>query len=66
MSNGDSMLSCGDCGQPFTFTAGERKFYESKGYSDPIRCPDCRAKRKEWAKNVQVNQSKKKSNQKGR
>lgn len=34
------------CGQPFTFSAGERKFFEQKGFQQPKRCPDCRAKKR--------------------
>jgi CxxC-x17-CxxC domain-containing protein len=42
----DQTLTCGDCGQQFTFTASEQEFFQSKGFSTPGRCPDCRAARK--------------------
>ena len=42
----DTALTCRDCGQAFTFTSGEQDFYASRGYSEPGRCPDCRAARK--------------------
>ena len=42
----DTILTCRDCGQRFTFTAGEQDFYAARGYSEPSRCPDCRAARK--------------------
>ena len=42
----DTTLTCRDCGQHFTFTSGEQEFYASRGYSEPRRCPDCRAARK--------------------
>src|ERR1700692_1435353 len=42
----DTVLTCRDCGQQFTFTSGEQDFYASRGYSEPSRCPDCRAARK--------------------
>ena len=42
----DTALTCRDCGQTFTFTSGEQDFYASRGYSEPGRCPDCRAARK--------------------
>src|SRR4030088_2722751 len=42
----DTILTCRDCGQQFTFTSGEQDFYSSRGYSEPSRCPDCRAARK--------------------
>lgn len=42
----DRTLTCRDCGQEFVFTAGEQAFYSERGYSDPQRCPSCRATRK--------------------
>ena len=42
----DTTLTCRDCGQAFTFTSGEQDVYASRGYSEPSRCPDCRAARK--------------------
>ena len=42
----DATLTCRDCGQTFTFTSGEQDFYASRGFSQPSRCPDCRAARK--------------------
>ena len=42
----DTTLTCRDCGQAFTFTSGEQDFYASRGFSEPGRCPDCRAARK--------------------
>ena len=42
----DSALTCRDCGQTFTFTKGEQDYYASRGFSEPGRCPDCRATRK--------------------
>ncbi len=44
--SGDMTLTCRDCGQAFTFTAGEQDFYASRGFSEPTRCPDCRASRR--------------------
>lgn len=43
----DRTLTCRDCGQEFTFTAGEQDFYTQRGFSDPQRCPECRAARKQ-------------------
>lgn len=44
----DKKLTCKDCGQEFTWTAGEQEFYAQKGFDNPpMRCPDCRKKRKE-------------------
>ncbi len=43
----DKSLTCVDCGQQFTFTAGEQEFHQSKGFSnEPRRCPTCRRARK--------------------
>jgi CxxC-x17-CxxC domain-containing protein len=44
--SGDMTLTCRDCGQGFTFTSGEQDFYASRGFSEPTRCPDCRASRR--------------------
>lgn len=47
MSYTDKTLTCRDCGQNFTFTAGEQEFHAQKGFSNlPGRCPECRAQRK--------------------
>ncbi|HEX7734407.1 MAG TPA: zinc-ribbon domain containing protein [Ktedonobacteraceae bacterium] len=43
----DRILTCRDCGQEFTFTAGEQEFFASKGLTNaPSRCPDCRKARR--------------------
>jgi len=43
----DKLLQCADCGQEFTFTAGEQDFYSSRGLqNEPRRCPACRRARK--------------------
>jgi CxxC-x17-CxxC domain-containing protein len=42
----DRTLTCRDCGQAFTFTAGEQAFYQERGFSEPQRCPSCRQARK--------------------
>ncbi|MDR0914573.1 MAG: zinc-ribbon domain containing protein [Oscillospiraceae bacterium] len=43
----DKTLVCKDCGEEFTFTAGEQEFYAEKGLTnEPLRCKDCRQKRK--------------------
>jgi len=47
VSYADKALTCRDCGQAFTFSAGEQEFYASRGFdNEPSRCPDCRAARK--------------------
>lgn len=43
----DRILTCRDCGQDFTFSAGEQEFYASRNLTnDPGRCPSCRAARR--------------------
>ena len=43
----DQTLTCRDCGNTFTWTASEQQFYADKGFNNaPVRCPDCRAKKK--------------------
>jgi CxxC-x17-CxxC domain-containing protein len=37
---------CRDCGQNFTFTEGEQEFFQTRGYTEPQRCADCRAAKK--------------------
>ncbi len=42
----DRTLTCADCGQEFAFTASEQQFFADRGFSEPRRCPSCRAARK--------------------
>jgi CxxC-x17-CxxC domain-containing protein len=42
----DKTLTCSDCGMEFEFTEREQAFYAEKGFSEPRRCPSCRASRK--------------------
>ena len=42
----DKTITCCDCHEDFTFTAGEQEFYAEKGFSDPVRCKACRDARK--------------------
>ena len=42
----DKQVSCVDCGESFTFTAGEQEFYNERGYSTPKRCKACRDAKK--------------------
>lgn len=43
----DEIIVCRNCGKEFTFTVGEQNFYEEKGLKSPVRCKECKAKRKE-------------------
>ena len=43
----DKTIVCRDCGAEFVFTVGEQEFYAEKGFTnEPVRCRDCRQKRK--------------------
>jgi CxxC-x17-CxxC domain-containing protein len=42
----DKTLTCSDCGMEFAYTEREQAFYAEKGFSEPRRCPSCRASRK--------------------
>lgn len=44
--NVDRTLTCADCAQSFTFTASEQDFFAERGFTEPRRCPSCRASRK--------------------
>ena len=42
----DKALTCADCSAEFVFTASEQGFYAERQFSEPRRCPSCRAARK--------------------
>ena len=42
----DKTITCADCGQEFLFTSSEQQFYADRQFSEPRRCPSCRASRK--------------------
>ena len=47
MSFQDKTLTCADCNNSFTFSAGEQAEFQSRGYTnEPKRCPECREARK--------------------
>lgn len=49
----EKKLICADCGEEFTFTEGEQKFYWSKGLANPKRCKPCRMVRRRSIVSVQ-------------
>ena len=53
----DREFTCLDCGEQFTFTTGEQRFYWSKGLSEPKRCKQCRVIRRRSIINVKEKQS---------
>ena len=42
----DKTLNCVDCGTEFSFTASDQQFYSDRQFSEPRRCPACRAAKK--------------------
>ena len=46
-SMSDKTLTCADCQSEFVFTASEQEFYAERQFSEPRRCPACRAARKQ-------------------
>ena len=46
MTMTDKALTCADCSQEFVFTASEQEFFAERQFSEPRRCPSCRAARK--------------------
>ena len=48
MDKKDKTIVCKDCGKDFVFTVGEQEFYEKMKFTnEPVRCADCRKKKKE-------------------
>lgn len=43
----DQLLNCQDCDKEFIFTAGEQAFFDTKGFTPPKRCYDCRKRNRE-------------------
>ena len=46
MYGSDKTLVCADCNQEFAFTSSEQQFYADRQFSEPRRCPSCRAAKK--------------------
>lgn len=47
MAYQDKFIKCSECGDTFTFSAGEQEFYSSKDFTnEPKRCSKCRAVRR--------------------
>ena len=42
----DLTKNCLDCKSPFVITEGEQAWYAEKGWTPPLRCKECRDKRK--------------------
>lgn len=39
-------IECADCEREFVFSAPEQLFYAERGIRQPVRCPECRARRR--------------------
>lgn len=42
----DRTINCKDCGKPFIFSESGQRFFQEKGFTDPVRCKDCRVKKR--------------------
>lgn len=42
----DKKIVCKDCGKEFVFTVKDQEFYKTKNFSEPLRCKECRDKKK--------------------
>ncbi len=43
----DITIVCKDCGKEFVFEAGQQRHFESLGFTNqPVRCKECRDKKK--------------------
>ena len=43
----DITRQCKDCNKSFTISEGQQKWFKSKGFSYPVRCEECRSKRRQ-------------------
>jgi CxxC-x17-CxxC domain-containing protein len=43
----DRTLTCVECGTEFIFSAEDQEYHDSRGFSDPRRCPSCRQARRD-------------------
>lgn len=43
----NKIIRCQDCYNKFIFTVKQQQTYTARGWQDPIRCPGCRARKKE-------------------
>lgn len=52
----DKTIVCKDCGKEFVFSVREQEFYKEKGFTnEPVRCKDCRDKKKAERNNFRRN-----------
>ncbi|KAJ2994066.1 hypothetical protein HDV02_001877 [Globomyces sp. JEL0801] len=48
----DIQIRCQDCNKEFPFTVGQQYFYQSRGFTNPKRCPRCKSAKKELHQNI--------------
>ena len=46
MVSQDRNLTCVECNSTFVYSADDQRFHREKGYTEPKRCPTCRANRR--------------------
>lgn len=50
----DKTIVCKDCGKEFIFSVRDQEFYKEQGFeNEPVRCKECRQKRKAERNNNQ-------------
>ena len=42
----DKKIVCRDCKKEFIFVVGEQEFYKAKRYEEPVRCKECRVRKR--------------------
>jgi CxxC-x17-CxxC domain-containing protein len=42
----EQTIDCADCEREFVFSIPEQLFYAERGIRQPVRCPECRARRR--------------------
>ncbi len=53
----DEKIICKDCGQEFIHSVRDQEFYKQQGFDNkPVRCRDCRKKRKDQRNNTNAQQ----------
>jgi len=58
----DIVIICQDCQKEFSFSTGEQKFFQQKGFEKPKRCINCRRMKKSMSSKTDGNRMKGKRN----
>lgn len=52
----DKTIVCKDCGKEFVFSVRDQEFYKEQGFTnEPVRCKECRNKKKSERNNFRRN-----------